>query len=259
MRRQVVVTEFLKLRRSAVPWVSLAAILCGPAAMALFMWIIRDPARAASLGLLGTKANLTGLEATWTAYGSYLAVIVGASGMLLLAFIVAYLFGREYADGTARNLLALPVDRTWFALGKLAVAAAWWLVLTLIAIVEDFLIGWALGLPGYTTDLGLKVVMNTVVAAAASLLLVPVIAWITVWTRSYLAALGFALGMLLLGDVVGHTGWAAWFPWSIVPMMTGMSGPVSAVVPWSSYLVLGLTFLGGTLAVMLQLRYADNP
>jgi Na+/H+ antiporter NhaC len=38
-----------------------------------------------------------------------------------------------------------------------------------------------------------------------------------------------------------------------------MSGPVSAVVPWSSYLVLGLTFLGGTVAVVLQLRYADNP
>ena len=57
----VVVTEFIKLRRSVVPWITLAVMLAGPWVLALFMWIIREPERAASLGLLGTKANLAGL------------------------------------------------------------------------------------------------------------------------------------------------------------------------------------------------------
>src|SRR5512136_2990397 len=104
MLGQVIATEFLKLRRSRVTWFSLVAI---------------------SLGPLGTKADLSGISATWPAYFSMLTLVVGMGGMLLLSFIVAYVFGREYAEGTAKNLLALPVGRHWFALAKFVVAAVW--------------------------------------------------------------------------------------------------------------------------------------
>jgi ABC-2 type transport system permease protein len=259
MTGQVVLTEFLKLKRSAVPWVSLGAILAAPWGIALFMWIVRDPQRAADLGLLGTKANLAGLEATWPAFGSYLGLITGAGGMLLVAFIVAYVFGREYADGTAKNLLALPVGRGWFAGGKLLVTLVWWLALAVAALAEGFGIGWLLELPGFSSEVAGRIVTGSLVAAGVSFLLAPVVAWVTVWSRSYLAALGFALGMLLLGDLVGHTGWAPWFPWSIVPLLTGMVGQSVPVLPWTSYLVLGLTFVVGVAGTALQLRLADNP
>jgi len=59
MFTQVLGTEFLKLRRSKVTWLSL-----GPTGIALFMWIVREPHRAAQLGLVGTEANLSGLTAT---------------------------------------------------------------------------------------------------------------------------------------------------------------------------------------------------
>ena len=67
MFAQVLAAEFLKLRRSRVTWFSLAALSLGPLAIALMMWIVREPGRAAQLGLLGTKANLAGLSATWPA------------------------------------------------------------------------------------------------------------------------------------------------------------------------------------------------
>lgn len=259
MTQQVLATEFLKLRRSWAPWVTLGALMCGPLALALFMWIIREPGRAASLGLLGTKANLAGLEATWPAFASYLGLVVGAGGMMLLAFVVTYLFGREYADGTARNLLCLPIERGWFALGKLAVAAVWWLALTVAVLAEGFAIAAVMSLPGFSSDVAARMIGSTLTSAAVSFLLAPVVAWITIWTRNDLAALGFALGMLLLGDVVGHTGWAEWFPWSIVPLLTGMVGQGTATLPWTSYLVLVLTFVTGTIGAILQLRHADNP
>ena len=103
MFAQVLATEFLKLRRSKVTWGTFAGLSMGPLGLALFMWIVREPGRAAQLGLLGTKANLSGLEATWPAYASALTLIVGIGGMLLLSFIVAYIFGREYAEGTAEE------------------------------------------------------------------------------------------------------------------------------------------------------------
>lgn len=256
---QVLVTEFGKLRRSPVPWVTLGAVLAAPWGIALFLWIVRDPQRAAELGLLGTKANLAGLEATWPAFGNYLTLILGAGGMLLVAFIVTYLFGREYADGTAKNLLALPVARQWFAVGKLLVALAWWLVLAMAALAEGLGIGWLLDLPGFSGEVAGRIVAGSLLAASVSFLLAPVVGWVAVWSRSYLAALGFALGMLLLGDLLGHTGWAAWFPWSIVPLLTGMVGHAVPDLPWTSYLVLTLTFVAGSVATALQLRFADNP
>ncbi len=129
MFAHVLATEFMKLRRSKVTWATLAGLSMGVLGIALFMWIVREPGRAAQLGLLGAKANLAGLEATWPAYFEMTALIVGIGGMLLLAFIVAYLFGREYDDATAKNMLALPVGRHWFVIAKLVVAAAWWAVL----------------------------------------------------------------------------------------------------------------------------------
>lgn len=118
---QVLATEFLKLRRSKVTWLSLTVLSFGPLGIALFMWIMKEPGRAAQLGLLGTKANLSGLSATWPAYFSMLTLVVGIGGMLMLSFIIAYVFGREYADGTAKNLLAMPVGRQWFVLAKFVV------------------------------------------------------------------------------------------------------------------------------------------
>ena len=255
----VLATEFAKLRRSAVPWVSGGVIVVAVLGAALLVWIVRDPERAASLCLLGTKANLAGLEATWPAFGTYISVIAGAGGMLLLAFIATYLFGREYDDDTSKNLLGLPVPRWRFVVAKLVVALVWWSALVALLLVTGFAVGTALQLPGHSTDTIAGTVGTTLVAAAASFLLAPVIAWITIATRSYLAALGFALGMLLVGNLIGHTGWAEWFPWSIVPAVTAMSGAGTTGLPWTSYLVLVLTFGAGTAGAVHRLVHADNP
>jgi len=258
MFAQVLATEFLKLRRSKVTWLTFAALSIGPLAIALMMWIVREPGRAAQLGLLGTKANLSGLTATWPAYFSMLTLMVGIGGMLLLSFIVAYIFGREYTEGTAKNLLALPVGRHWFVLAKLVVTAVWWAMLVVAALAEAFALGAALALPGFSATLAVGAVHDALLAAAIAYLLAPVVAWIAMLGRGYLPPLGFALAMLALGDVFSHTGWAAWFPWSIVPLYIGAIGQRVTTLAPSSLVVVALTFLAGIAATIAQLRWADN-
>jgi len=255
---RVLSTEFLKLRRSKVTWGSLAGLSMGPLAIALFMWIVREPGRAAQLGLLGTKADLSGITATWPSFLSMLTLIVGVGGTLLLAFIVAYVFGREYTEGTAKNLLALPVDRAWFVVAKLVVAAVWWLVLVLAVLVEALVIGSVLGLPGFSAGLLVSAVGNALLAAGIAYLLVPVVAWVSVLGRGYMPPLAFAIATLGLGDLFSHTGWAPWFPYSVVPLLIGMVGKPVVTLPVGSLVVLGLTFAAGVAATVLQLRYADN-
>jgi len=258
MFAQVLATEFLKLRRSKVTWLSFVALSLGVLGIALMIWIVREPGRAAQLGLVGTKANLAGLEATWPAYSLMLTLVVGMGGMLLLAFIVAYVFGREYAEGTAKNLLALPVGRHWFALAKFVVVAAWWVVLVVAVLVEAFAIGQALGLPGFSAALAVGTVRDALLAAAVAYLLAPVVAWIATLGRGYMPPLGFALAMLALGQVFSKTGWATWFPWSIVPLYIGTVGQRVATVAQHSLVVVVLAFLAGIAATIAQLRYADN-
>ncbi|MGC9975001.1 MAG: hypothetical protein ABSC36_06410 [Gaiellaceae bacterium] len=120
------------------------------------------------------------------------------------------------------------------------------------------MLGAALRLPGFSATLAARGLRDALLAAAIAYLLVPVVAWIAMLGRGYLPPLGFALAMLALGDVFSHTGWAAWFPWSIVPLFIGAIGqPVTTVAP-GSVVVIALTFLAGTAATIAQLRWADN-
>ena len=258
MLTAVFVGELTKLRRTIAPWVTLGSLMTGPLFLALFMWIIKDPDRAAQFGLLGTKATVSGIEATWASYASFLTLIVGLGGTLLLAFVAAYVFGREYSEGTAKVMLTLPVPRPLFVAAKLLVVALWWLVIVLVVFVEAVAVGLGLGLPGTTGAAVGSLLANLLLVAGISFLLAPIVALVTVWTRGYLAPVGFALGMLLLGNVVGHTGWAPWFPWSIVPILVGsVSIPVDAL-PAGSLVVLAGTFAAGIAATMWQLQTADN-
>jgi len=258
MFAQVLATESSKLRRSKVTWGTLATLSMGPLGIALFMWIVREPGRAAQLGLLGTKADLSGLEATWTSYVYMIALVVGMGGVLLLSFIVAFVFGREYAEGTAKNLLALPIGRHWFVLAKFVVAAVWWFVIVVVVLAEALAIGLLLGLPGFSAGLATDALRDALLSAGIAFLLVPVVAWITTLGRGYMPPLAFALVMLALGNVFGKTGWAVWFPWSIVPLLIGTVGQPVTALPPGSYVVLALTFFAGVAATIAQLRYTDN-
>ena len=194
MIAKVLATEFMKLHRAKETWATLAVLALMPLGIALFMWIVREPGRAAQLGLLGTKASLAGLEATWPQYFYMLTLVFGVGGML----------------------------------------------------------------PGFSVELAATGIANAFLASAVSFLLAPVVAWIAVWSRGEVAAIAFSLVMLALGNLFGKTGWAEWFPYSIVPLLIGMVADPVDSLPAGSYVVLAGTFAAGTAATILQLRFADN-
>lgn len=257
MFAQVLVTEFLKLRRSKVPWGTLAALMAGVLGLGLLTWIVKEPTRAAELGLLGAKADVSGLAATWPSFAGFLTQIVGTAGLLILAFIVAYVFGREYEQQTAKNLFALPVGRHWFAVAKLIVAALWWFAAVIAMLAWAVAVGVALGLPGLSASLIIGMFTDTLLAAGIAYLLVPPVAWVTVWSRGSMAPIAFAIAMLLTGNLIGTTGWAVWYPWSIVPILVGSVGGKVETLPVGSYVVVALTFAVGLAGTIVQQQRQD--
>ena len=151
------------------------------------------------------------------------------------------------------------MGRHRFALAKFVAAAVWWALLAVAVLAEAFVVGLVLALPGFSTGgLALGAARNALLAAAIACLLAPVVAWIVTLSRAYMAPLGFALAMLVLGDLFSKTGWAAWFPWSIVPLLIGAVGSHTESIASGSIVVVTVTFLVGIGATIVQLRYADN-
>ena len=179
-------TELLKLRRSKVTWLTWLAFSIAPGVGGLFMWIIKEPDRARALGLLGAKAQFAARSADWPSFAAVLAQMTGVGGMVLTAVIATYVFGREYADGTAKNMLALPVRRESFVLAKLLVVALWFAVLVAAIFVEGVAIGLALDLPGFSPELLGRAAQDVGLCGAMCCLLVPPVAWMATLGRGYL-------------------------------------------------------------------------
>ncbi|HUI69731.1 MAG TPA: ABC transporter permease [Spirochaetia bacterium] len=256
---RVLGTELTKLRRSKVTWVTLAACTLMVAFGAFFMWMMMHPDAARSLGLLGQKASFAfaGQATDWKSYLTFIVEMGGFGGLVFCSVIVAYVFGREYVEGTAKNMLALPVPRSLFVAVKLLVSAAWWAVLTGWIIVVAWIAGSMLQMPAYSAQLLRTAATRLAVLAALSFSCSTIVAWISVETRGYFAPLGFAIFAMVLATVFGHTGWGPWVPWSIVGLYSGATAPESAL-GWGSYAVIAATFLVGSGLTIRHEVFADN-
>lgn len=254
----VIGTELLKLRRSKITWLTWLAFSIAPVVGGLFMWILKEPDRARALGLLGTKAQVAGGSADWPSFAAALVQMTCVGGMVLTAVIATYVFGREYSDRTAKNMLALPVRREMFVIAKLLVVALWFAVLVAAIFVEGVAIGLALDLPAFSWGLLGRTAGDVALSAAMCCLLVPPVAWIATLGRGYLPPLGFAIVTFVLGNVFAATGWGKWFPYAIVPLFTGIAGPRVSMLEPGSYVVVLLVFAAGIAATVWQVRSADD-
>src|SRR5215510_3549910 len=117
--------ETLKARRSSTPLLTAAGFMLAPLTAGLFMIIMKDPERAREMGLLSTKAQLAMTTAEWGTFLGMLTQAVAIGGMILFSIVTSWVFGREYSDRTAKDLMALPTSRETIVTAKLVVVAVW--------------------------------------------------------------------------------------------------------------------------------------
>ncbi len=256
---RVVATEFLKLRRCKVTWVSLGVYVIMTAMSGFFLWILKNPGMAESLGLIGQKARFAfgGQRADWATFLGFTVEVGGVGGLLMSAVIATYVYGREYAEGTAKNLLALPIPRSRFVLAKIAVVAVWFGSLTFALLPAAWLVGAAIGLGAAPAPLFASAAARLALLYLMSLGCAMPVAWVAVKTRGYFAPFGFAVFTLVIATTFGRTGWAPYIPWSVVGLASGASGEIPDL-GWMSYATVAATFLAGAALTIRHESYADN-
>ena len=255
---QVLYSEFLKLRRTKITWIVGLLYCFGPLALSFFMIILREPELARRMGLLTAKAQLTVGTADWPTYLTLIAVVLSA-GTIVIGTIEAFVFGREFAEGTAKNMLTLPIRRSMFVAAKIVVSIVWYACIVLVVYGLAILLGFLVGLPGFDPVLLERNSRRCLLVLIETLLLSSLPAWIAVVGRGYLAPMGFTIfSSIVLGQIFLHTGWAPWVPWSIVFLTAGAGEPGAPVTGAGSFVVLAGVFVIGCIALNLSLDRADN-
>src|SRR5829696_5438383 len=158
--------ETLKARRSKVPWLTALGFSLAPLVGGLFMIILKDPERARSIGLISAKAQLAAGVADWPTMLSLLAQATAVGGGMLFTLVTAWVFGREFSDHTAKELLALPTSREAIVGAKFIVIAAWTTLLSLFIFLLGLIVGAFVDIPGWSTEL-LRTAFGDLIGSAA--------------------------------------------------------------------------------------------
>lgn len=250
--------EFLKARRSKVPLLAFIGFTLAPLMDGLFMFIMKDPERAREMGLLSVKAQLAMSTAEWGTFFSVLSQAVAIGGVVVFSIVTAWIFGREFSDRTAKDLMALPTSREKTVTAKLLVVGAWTVVTSVWIYLVGVAIGYLVDIPGWTTQLAWQAFGDILATAGMTLLLMTPVAFIASMGRGYLPPLGWTVLTIFLAQIIAATGWGDWFPWSVPALFSGAAGPRAQLIGVHSYIIVILAGLIGLAATFYWWRNADQ-
>jgi len=246
--------ELRKAIRSRVPlWTALGSLFM-PLGIAFLIFVSKNPEISQRLGLISAKANLMAYSATdWPTYLGLFGQIIAAGGFFLFVLAVSWVFGREFADGTLKDMLAVPVQRSSILLAKFMVVAVWSAGLTIVIIIAGLIMGAIIKLPGGSVSVILQGSTRMLISACLVIAVVMPFAFLASVGRGYLLPIGGAILAVMMANVVGLAGWGEYFPWAV----PGLYAQGSMLTPISFWIVI-LTGLVGMLGTYLWWMFADQ-
>ena len=247
--------ELRKAIRSRMPvWTALGSLFM-PLGIAFLIFVAKNPEISQKLGLVSAKANLIAYAATdWPTYVVLYGEIVGAGGLILFILIISWIFGREFTDGTLKDMLAVPVQRASILLAKYIVTAIWSIAMTMVIFIAGLLMGAIIKLPG--GSIGVIFQGGVLVAVTACLVIAVVLpfALFASMGRGYLLPIGVAILTMMMVNLVEIVGWGEYFPWAVPVLYAQGKSPLAPI----SYGIVFLTGLAGMIATYLWWKYADQ-
>ncbi len=256
---QAFIAEILKNRHSRITWVTFIAFSLAPLFGGVFMFLMKDNGYDGLSGAFKSKAVLMSFEANWKSYLGLLSQAVGVGGVLIFGFVASWLFGREYSDGTAKDLLSLPISRAKILNAKFIYYIIWCVALVLSNLLLGLLIGFSLGLPGWDIAMFTSNIQTYFLTTLMIILLNTPIAFFAISGKGYMAPLGIVAILLVLAQIIGALGFGNYFPWAIPGLYSGSGGAdLKAGLNIFSYLIILITSIIGYFGTILWWKYSDQ-
>jgi ABC-2 type transport system permease protein len=250
--------EALKMRRSKVPLYTAVGLSLAPLVDGMFMVILKDPEAARSMGLISSKAQLIAGVADWPTFFNVLGQAVAVGGAVVFAIITAWVFGREFSDHTAKELLALPTPRESIVAAKFAAIAVLTLGLTILIFLIGLVVGVLVDIPGWSQALFQSAAIDVLGAGVLTIVLLPFVALFAGIGHGELPPMGWTVLTVALAQIAAITGWGDWFPWSIPALFSGAAGPRAELLGPHSYLILCAASLAGLVLTFRWWRNTDH-
>ena len=250
--------ETLKARRSKVPLLTALGLSIAPLVDGLFMIILKDPDAARSMGLISAKAQIMVGTADWPTFFNVLAQAVAVGGTVVFAILTAWVFGREYTQRTAKEILALPTSRETIVAAKFTVTALWTFALVFLVFGIGLIVGGLVSIPGWSMDVLSKAVGDILGSGLLTIAMLPFVALIASFGRGELPAVGWAVLTVALAQIAIITGWGDWFPWSVSALFSGAAGPRDEFLGAHSYVIVIASSALGLIATFYWWRSADQ-
>ncbi len=250
--------EVLKNKYSTILWLTFIAFSIAPIMGGVFMLIMRSPDALANANALSTKAQVLNFSVNWKSYLEILTQAIGVGGVLIFGFVASWIFGREYSDGTAKDLLSLPTSRTKILNAKFIIYVIWCVVLAVSNLFIGLLIGSILQLSGLEINLVTTQLKNYLITTVMTVLIGTPIAFFALWGKGYLAPLGFVTLTLVVAQIIAATGYGNYFPWALPGLFSGTGGEPNAQLDRISYLILILTSMIGYFTTIIFWKRADQ-
>lgn len=247
--------ELRKAIRSRMPlWTALGSLFL-PFGIAFLIFVAKNPEISRKLGLISAKANLLAYSATdWPAYLKVYGMIIAAGGYFLFVLVISWVFGREFADGTVKDILAVPISRVSILLAKFISVAVWSVGLAVLIVIAGLVTGMLMDLPGSSPAVFLQGGSMVLVTTGLVILALPPFAFFASLGRGYLLPIGVAVLALMMSNLIMIIGRAEYFPWAVPALYAQGENPL----PPASYLIVLVTGLFGMLATFLWWKYADQ-
>jgi ABC-2 type transport system permease protein len=210
------------------------------------------------MGLLSVKAQLAMSTAEWTTFFVVLTQAIAIGGVIVFSIVTAWMFGREFSDHTAKDLMALPTSRNAIVAAKLVIISAWVFVTSIWIYLVGLFVGYLVDIPGWTNALAWESFSDLLVTAAMTLLLMTPVAFIASLGRGYLPPLAFAVLTIFFSQIIAATGWGDWFPWSVPALYSGVVGARAEQLGPHSYIIVFIASLLGLAATFTWWRSADQ-
>lgn len=249
--------EYLKVRSSKILFITLGLFVFIPLMMGLMVYIIRNPSISAKLGLIAAKASLFG-NADGIGFLNLINQLIATVGLIGFGFVTAWVFGREYLEKTMKDILALPVSRTYIVLAKCVVVALWCLALMTVMYASAVIVGLVIELEGWTLQLITSGVIKFYITGLMTILLCTPVAFMAGYGRGLMAALGFVIITLIAGQFIAVGGLGAFFPWAVPGLYTVPPDTPGMQLYPISYILLFATSLLGLTATLYWWKNADH-